>query len=233
MALDDTLSNCLPDDLPEDLLPAFSRHEPFALLLSDLQAKGWSIQDDFFSAAFTDKLMAEVQAIQSENMLQAGVGRKQSHQLDLSARRDYIKWIDPINDTCKTFLDEMEALRIVLNRQLFLGLFDFEAHFARYEDGAFYEKHLDAFKGQSNRILSTVLYLNDDWRETDGGELIIYDEYDEEVELGRFLPKKGRLAVFLSECFPHEVNVAKRTRHSIAGWFRVNNTTAKELDPGQ
>lgn len=233
MIFDDVIANPLPNDLPVALLPAFSRLEPFALLLNDLHTKGWSVQDDFFSDAFTDKLIEEVQGIQNQSMLQAGVGRKQDHQVVLDARRDYIKWIDPINETRKTFLDEMEALRIVLNRQFFLGLFDFEAHFARYEKGAFYEKHLDAFKGESNRILSIVLYLNEDWQEGDGGELVIYDEHDSGRELGRFLPQKGRLAVFLSEDFQHEVKVAKRTRHSIAGWFRVNNTTAKTLDPDQ
>lgn len=223
----------LPDDLPETLLPAFSRIEPFALLLNDLQTKGWSIQDDFFSQAFTEKLMEEAESIRNATMLQAGIGRKQDHQVALDARRDYIQWIDPINATRKTFLDEMEALRVVLNRQFFLGLFDYEAHFARYEKGAFYEKHLDAFKGKSNRVLSTVLYLNDDWQEGDGGELVVYDEHNPDVEIGRFFPKKGRLAVFLSENFYHEVKVAQRTRHSIAGWFRVNNTTAKTLDPDQ
>lgn len=223
----------LPGDLPEVLLPAFSRIEPFAQLLSDLRCKGWSILDDFFSEAFTQKLMEEAEAIRNATMLQAGIGRKQDHQVLLDARRDYIQWIDPTNVTRKTFLDEMEALRVVLNRQLILGLFDYEAHFARYEEGAFYEKHLDAFKGRSNRVLSTVLYLNEDWQDGDGGELVIYDEHNPDIELGRFFPKKGRLAVFLSECFYHEVKVAKRTRHSIAGWFRINNTTSTKLDPDQ
>lgn len=223
----------LPGDLPEALLPAFSRIEPFAQLLSDLRCKGWSILDDFFSEAFTQKLMEEAEAIRNATMLQAGIGRKQDHQVLLDARRDYIQWIDPTNVTRKTFLDEMEALRVVLNRQLILGLFDYEAHFARYEEGAFYEKHLDAFKGRSNRVLSTVLYLNEDWQDGDGGELVIYDEHNPDIELGRFFPKKGRLAVFLSECFYHEVKVAKRTRHSIAGWFRINNTTSTKLDPDQ
>lgn len=217
----------------ENSIPAFSREAPFSNLLADLQTKGWSVQDDFFSADFTDALMDEVENIQNAYMLQAGVGRKQDHQIILDARRDYIQWIDPNKPIKKDFLKTMEELRVALNRRLFLGLFDYEAHFARYEAGAFYEKHIDAFKGESNRILSTVLYLNDNWQDGDGGELVVYDEIDPNIELGRFYPKKGRLAVFLSECFYHEVVVAKRTRHSIAGWFRVNNTTGMTLDPDQ
>lgn len=217
----------------ENSIPAFSREEPFENLLMDLQTKGWSVQDEFFSTNFTQALMDEAESIQNAFMLQAGVGRKQDHQIVLDARRDYIQWIDPDKPIRKDFLKMMAELRVALNRRLFLGLFDYEAHFARYEEGAFYEKHIDAFKGESNRILSTVLYLNEDWQDGDGGELVIYDENDPSIEVGRFFPKKGRLAVFLSECFYHEVRLAKRTRHSIAGWFRVNNTTGTTLDPDQ
>ncbi|MBD5771844.1 2OG-Fe(II) oxygenase [Marinomonas colpomeniae] len=230
MSIDFPLSR---DPYVENSIPAFTRIEPFSQLLIDLQTQGWSIQDDFFSEGFTQALMDEVENIQNDYMQQAGIGRKQDHQVVLGARRDYIQWIDPDKAIKIDYLKMMESFRVALNRRLFLGLFDYEAHFARYEEGAFYEKHIDAFKGQSNRILSMVLYLNEDWKEDDGGELIIYDEHNPEIELGRFPPIKGRLAIFLSECFYHEVNVAKRTRHSIAGWYRVNNTTGKTLDPDQ
>ncbi|MEO9275526.1 2OG-Fe(II) oxygenase [Marinomonas sp. 5E14-1] len=217
----------------ENSIPVFSREEPFANLLMDLRTKGWSIQDDFFSADFTQALVDEAENIENVQMQLAGVGRKQDHQILQDARRDYIQWIDPDKPIRTDFLKVMESLRVVLNRYLFIGLFDYEAHFARYEKGAFYEKHVDAFKGESNRVLSTVLYLNENWQEGDGGELVIYDEHNPDIEVGRFFPKKGRLAIFLSECFYHEVVVAHRTRHSIAGWFRVNSTTGKSLDPDQ
>ncbi|MEP3348838.1 MAG: 2OG-Fe(II) oxygenase [Marinomonas sp.] len=217
----------------ENSIPAFSRKEPFLNLLMDLKTKGWSVQDDFFSTDFTQALMDEAENIENTQMQLAGVGRKQDHQIVLDARRDYIQWIDPDKPIRTDFLKVMESLRVALNRYLFIGLFDYEAHFARYEKGAFYEKHVDAFKGESNRVLSTVLYLNENWQEGDGGELVIYDEHNPDIEVGRFFPKKGRLAIFLSECFYHEVVVAHRTRHSIAGWFRVNNTTGKNLDPDQ
>ncbi|MFT2098894.1 2OG-Fe(II) oxygenase [Marinomonas sp. 2405UD66-6] len=217
----------------ENSISVFSREEPFANLLMDLRTKGWSIQDNFFSADFTQALVDEAENIENVQMQLAGVGRKQDHQILQDARRDYIQWIDPDKPIRTDFLKVMESLRVALNRHLFIGLFDYEAHFARYEKGAFYEKHVDAFKGESNRVLSTVLYLNEDWQEGDGGELVIYDEHNPDIEVGRFFPKKGRLAIFLSECFYHEVVVAHRTRHSIAGWFRVNNTTGKSLDPDQ
>ena len=114
---------------------------------------------------------------------------------------------------------------------MFIGLFDYEIHFAHYPVGAFYKKHLDAFRcnrqqGQSNRVLSTVLYLNHAWQLGDGGELLLYAEDDDNKVLETILPECGRLVIFLSEKLPHEVLPAKRERKSIAGWFRVNERTS-------
>ena len=44
-------------------------------------------------------------------------------------------------------------------------------------------------------------------------------------------PSFGSVAIFLSEEFPHEVLPATRDRYSIAGWFRVNTSTADRIDP--
>ena len=79
-------------------------------------------------------------------------------------------------------------------------------------------------------MLSTVLYLNRSWRAQDGGELLLYPEAGEQPLL-RLTPALGTLAVFLSEAFPHEVLPAGRDRYSIAGWFRVNTSTASRVDP--
>ncbi|CUB04034.1 2OG-Fe(II) oxygenase [Marinomonas fungiae] len=211
----------------------FTSQTPFDKVVSDIREKGWSITDDFFSDEMVDALMMDISELDNSYMKQAGVGRSSDHQVALNRRSDYIRWIDPITPARSAFLSAMSELRLEFNRRLFLGLWDYEAHFARYEEGAFYEKHVDAFKGKSNRVLSTVLYLNENWAEGDGGELVLFDECDETVELGRYFPLKGRLAVFLSEEFPHEVLTAQRTRHSIAGWFRVNNSIQNTVDPDQ
>ena len=99
-----------------------------------------------------------------------------------------------------------------------LGLTRFESHFAHYSPGSFYRRHLDAFKGDSNRTLSVVFYLNPEWQPHHGGELVLYDNAG--LELGRFPPTQGALAVYLSEEFPHEVLRTESDRYSIAGWFR-------------
>ena len=98
------------------------------------------------------------------------------------------------------YLARMEALRLAANRMLMLGLFDYEAHFARYRSGDFYATHRDAFAGRSNRRLTSVFYLNNDWQPEAGGVLRMYD--DDEQFLMDVSPRGGRLVLFLSEEFP-------------------------------
>lgn len=166
----------------------------------------------------------------------AGIGRQANFQLQASVRSDQIHWLvgeegEEVEEgaaqyATRDFLDWMEAVRTGINRRLFLGLSDYESHFASYEAGAFYQKHRDAFSGQARsgqaeRLVSTVLYLNEAWQQDDGGELVLYAEDGLEV-LQTIAPEFGRLVIFLSEKFPHEVLPARRERKSIAGWFRVN-----------
>lgn len=156
----------------------------------------------------------------SARFRRAGIGREDTFRLNSKLRTDTIHWLSHDYPAESAYLHWMENLRFELNRRLLLGLFDFECHFARYGKGAFYKKHLDAFAGNTNRILSTVLYLNPRWQAEWGGELVMYRDFDSEP-LEAIVPQMGRLVLFFSERFPHEVKPAVRRRYSIAGWFRV------------
>lgn len=182
--------------------------------------QGHCLIDDAFPADLAEQLAMSCNAAPPAAFKAAGIGRLHSHQRDASVRSDAIRWLDPASSPDDAYLETMDDLRAALNRKLFLGLFDYECHYARYEPGAFYRLHVDAFAGQKNRVLSTVLYLNPDWREEEGGDLLLYEK-GAAVPFARVLPHHNRLMVFLSERFPHEVLPATRARHSIAGWFRV------------
>lgn len=153
----------------------------------------------------------------------AHVGRGAEKKHIASLRGDVIAWLDETNAIDSSFLDEMEKLRAGLNERLFLGLFDYECHYAIYAAGAGYAKHLDVLHGKKNRILSTVLYLNQDWQDGDGGELDVYDARGDAV-IATVTPTFATMIIFLSEVFPHEVRRAHATRRSIAGWFRVHGS---------
>ncbi|WP_174217894.1 2OG-Fe(II) oxygenase [Aeromonas bivalvium] len=195
-------------------------------VMDAIYARGWAIVDDFLSPAEVAALRACLPAAWQP----AGIGREGLHQGNADIRRDQIHWLDaelgaPVAD----YLARMESLRIAANRLLMLGLFDYEAHFARYRPGDFYATHRDAFAGRSNRRLTSVFYLNQDWQPADGGLLRVYD--DDEQHLMDVSPMGGRLVLFLSEEFPHEVLPAREERYSIAGWFRVNGTGLGRVDP--
>jgi SM-20-related protein len=96
-------------------------------------------------------------------------------------------------------------------------LFAFEGHYALYPPGAFYRRHRDRFRDDDGRVLSCVLYLNQDWDAGDGGTLRIHLDGGDTRDV---LPAGGTFACFLADRFEHEVLPATRERLAISGWFR-------------
>ena len=121
------------------------------------------------------------------------------------------------------YLDLLDKLRECLNRELFLGLEDYECHFALYPPGSFYRRHLDRFRDDDRRTVTTVCYLNADWLPEHGGALRMALADDEELDV---LPAAGTLVVFMSADFPHEVLPASRERLSLTGWYRRRGSGA-------
>ena len=202
----------------------------FERIASDIYRQGYCLPDDAIPEDLGHALFERVTALKQAEFSPAGVGRAQDQMRNNLIRRDEIHWLEADDPAERGWLDWIEQLRVYLNRRLFLGLFSYEGHFAHYAPGAFYRKHFDAFKGEGNRVLTVVLYLNWGWQPDDGGEMLIYRE-DGTEPFVRIVPEMGRMAVFLSEVFPHEVLPAKRDRYSIAGWFRINASTAERVDP--
>ncbi len=187
-------------------------------IIDALVEDGYIVIEDALSEKLCSELLEEAK---DENAYKrAGISAASEVHLDSNRRRDKIRWLENTNKAQSEFLAFAKELQEQLNRELYLGLSYYEAHFAIYEKGDFYEKHLDAFKNSKNRVVTTVYYLNEKWSKEDGGELVVYDEND--TFLTKVLPKANTLVVFLSEKFPHEVLPSKKKRYSIAGWFRVD-----------
>lgn len=201
-------------------------------LIEDLVAHRFAITPSYLSGELCHALRAEIDALRDQGALkEAGIGRRQHHQHDRQIRKDRTYWLDGGSPAQRTYIAQMERLRLAVNRALFMGLFELESHFALYLPGDFYRRHVDAFKGSNGRRLSTVVYLNDTWCVQDGGQLRLWAHADDTLPAQDVLPEQGTLACFLSEDIPHEVLPAIKPRYSIAGWFRCNNTTADWLDP--
>jgi len=202
----------------------------FDEIAQDIATQGYSIRANAIDAGLMQLLSEHVVEMPSSQFKRAGIGREEDHTLEDSIRGDEICWINGDSEAETVWLGWAESLQQYLNRRLFLGLFSFESHFAHYAPGDFYKKHQDAFDGEANRILSVVVYLNKQWREEDGGELVVYSKETDE-SLAKVIPGYGTLVIFLSEEFPHEVLPATQDRYSIAGWFRVNTSNTARVDP--
>lgn len=205
-----------------------------APLVDQLVEKGWFIGEAFIDAELCRALYREVMALAEHDALaDAGIGRGNQHNVRRDIRGDAIHWLDRESQPQRQYLDAMGLLQRELNHALYLGLFEFEAHFAQYPPGAFYKKHVDSFQGRANRVISTVLYLNPEWPEDGGGEMALFEPADPEREVARVIPRAGTFACFLSETVPHEVLTTRLPRASIAGWFRRNASLNGRIDPAR
>ncbi|PVZ15445.1 MULTISPECIES: 2OG-Fe(II) oxygenase [unclassified Pseudomonas] len=188
-------------------------------IVDDLAEHGWSRQDCCVPDLLTAALAQECRRRAAVGELApAAVGRGDAQEVRESIRGDLTQWIDPGEAPCTDrYLALMDTLREALNRGLFLGLEDFECHFALYPAGAFYKRHLDRFRDDDRRMVSAVLYLNPNWDEGDGGELRLYFKDGSTLDVP---PRGGCLVVFLSGELPHEVLPTGCERLSLTGWFR-------------
>lgn len=212
----------LPQLPPDDTL--------FESIAAGLEKQGVVVLPAALPESLTEGLMDYLASLESGAFHAARIGRGARQTRNRFVRRDRIHWIGNEHPGGAAWLDWLERLMRYLNRRLFLGLFSVESHLSLYRPGDFYRKHLDAFKGHSNRVLSLVTYLNRGWEPEQGGELVIYSPADD-GELLRITPGFGTLVLFLSEEFPHEVLPTQRDRYGVAAWFRLNGSVSDGLVP--
>jgi SM-20-related protein len=186
------------------------------MLIAMLVDKGWFYQEDFLDSKFCLELLNEARDLKWK---QAQIGKGDKLQEALSIRNDSISWIEDEQATKaqKNYLVEMNDLMATLNQELYLGLKEFECHFAHYQASGFYKKHLDQHSGSNARVVSSILYLNET---TKGGELAIYNRDNPEVIEQLIKPRPGSFVCFLSNQIYHEVLPTESERFSLTGWFR-------------
>ena len=183
----------------------------------------WVCRPGFLPGSRVEVLRRESQALYGARRFHAaGIGPAAAR--DAAVRGDEILWLEEQADSApeavRLLREEFSALREAINGTTYLGLQDFEGHYTVYPTGARYARHVDRFKGDSRRVISVVLYLNDAWADEDGGELRLYRDDAAEQPVARILPQAGTLVCFLSAAVPHEVREARRPRLSLTGWFR-------------
>jgi SM-20-related protein len=186
-----------------------------------LQNQHWVLIPDLLPEPVLISLKRQAQEWWDQGRFQpAQVGRRSDRQRQEDIRSDWIAWLDLRQDSFADLSSLITSLQQELNRDFFLGIRDFEVHFARYSEGQHYDEHIDQSPKKDlvsgERVISFVLYLNENWQTGDGGELQVRQGQD----LIRIEPRWGHLMLFRSDTLPHRVLTARKERWSLTGWFR-------------
>jgi SM-20-related protein len=191
-------------------------------IAEELAGRGWSVREGFLDADEAHVLAEECRMLRASGEFRhARVGIGAGKQLRPEVRTDRVLWLAEGSTTAAQHrcLQRLEELRVAINRRTYLGLFGFEAHLALYPPGSYYRRHLDRFRGAGHRVVTAVIYLNEDWQVDYGGCLRLYFDDGDEPRCHDIVPTAGTLVTFLSGTFEHEVLPATRDRLSLTGWF--------------
>ncbi|MHA4893918.1 2OG-Fe(II) oxygenase [Pedobacter sp. PWIIR3] len=181
------------------------------------------ISNNFLSKNLSTGLQKRLHALNHGHLLlAAGTGNATVVSHDKKVRGDKIYWLDRKHNNAyeNSFFDLIDQLVYELNSTCYTGITGYEFHYTLYEKGHFYKKHLDQFKNNTARKYSVIIYLNEDWTAADGGELRIHHA----DWLENIAPTNGKGVFFQSDELEHEVLVTHKSRLSITGWLRVDQS---------
>lgn len=219
-----------------------------ATIGAQLSHEGYCVLDSFLLPADASSLRDEVQnAHHDGRLLPAGLinGKiattSEASYADAMTRGDVCGWFEgawSYGDGLETYLVKLgtliselatpvPAIKAVTSRS--------QAMVACYPGGgARYVKHVDNDGKHTHcktRVLTAILYLND-WRQGDGGELVIFHENGSERRVVE--PVAGRVLLFWSDWrTPHEVRPARKPRYAITIWLlnsAVDDKVKQEAD---
>lgn len=193
----------------------------FDCLIDSYIADKVGIAEHFLSKKLADNLKANLNALYADHqMLSAGIGNNALLQHEKLIRSDKIYWLDPQHNNVheNDFFVLMDQFVRYLNSTCYTGITGYEFHYALYEKGSFYKKHLDQFRNNKSRAFSMIMYLNTNWQKEDGGELCIH-HID---HLQTIAPLYGKCVFFKSDELEHEVMLTQQPRLSITGWLKAD-----------
>jgi len=141
--------------------------------------------------------------------------------------------VDEIADCLNDHMGEGEIINLATTELLY----------AYYPRGGFYSKHVDSLPNSVSamRCWSFLIYLNENWKKGDGGELRVHHSglpplrcFDEDIvvtsDSGQYFdvqPVGGALVIFKSSTCLHEVlPTLSDERIAVVGWFnrKVSST---------
>ena len=192
----------------------------FDSLINSFLTDRVGIDEHFLTIELAAQLKTNLCALDLSNQfVPAGVGNKEIYVTDSLVRGDRICWLDPENHFAyeQEFFKLMDRFVSYLNRTCYAGIKSYEFHYALYDPGSFYKRHLDQFRSDHSRSFSMIMYLNLDWIESDCGSLVIHQ--DDVVQT--IAPMSGKCVFFRSYQLEHEVLITHKAIMSVTGWLKT------------
>lgn len=220
--------------------------------LQELAKNGYVIIKDFIGPDLVQALRNDVNLLRSSNKFNiAKIGQDSSNKLNTDIRVAETCFLgegklqDMANDARTQLYNVLNQLQGDLSGNPILDVNDSsngelikaapaldkslsELLYAYYPKGGFYRRHTDAVQNSASvlRTYSLLMYLNSDWKESDGGCLRIHldsgGDFLPEGEEPNFIdvePKAGTLVLFKSDKIPHEVLDTNTERTAVVGWY--------------
>ncbi len=191
----------------------------FDTLIDSYLANKVGIDKGFLTENLSRGLQQNIRQLQNdEAMNYASIGNAELKDSKQKMRSDKICWLEKTNNNVyeQEFLELAEDFIGHLNSTCYTGIDSYEFHYALYEEGSFYKRHIDQFRSDNKRKFSFINYLNEDWLNADGGQLYLYQ--DEAVQ--KIQPESKTAVFFKSDEMEHEVVRCNRSRMSISGWLK-------------
>jgi SM-20-related protein len=194
-------------------------NDSFEDLIATYIATNVGISKNFLSNELANNLKQNILSLEKKQLLKtAGTGKSDKLIHNTAIRNDVIYWLDKKNNNEyeHQFFNQIDAFVAYLNKTCYTGITGYEFHYTLYEKGSFYRKHLDQFQDNTSRQFSMISYLNDNWQDGDGGELLIH-ELENNIKIS---PTQGKTVFFKSNELVHEVLETQERRLSITGWLK-------------
>ena len=202
----------------------------------------YCVIDSLYSDKDITGLMSEVHQLRKSGVfkdgkLSGGITASEDTQkyTQKKTRDDVLTWIEGSEPNVQHIAKHMNYLdSVIIHSKDWLKQLGYDisgrtkAMVACYpQQASGYRRHVDNPDGDG-RCVTALLYLNKDWKESDGGKLRIYqDKGNIDVE-----PMCNRLLVFWSDSrVPHEVLPAYADRYAITVWYfdAKERASAKQL----
>jgi SM-20-related protein len=207
--------------LPKYTIQSICLLDTFNTLIDSFIDNKVGIAENFLSKSLASYLKANLTNLYAgEQLLSAGTGNDKTTVHNKLVRSDKIYWLDRSHHDSheNDFFDLMDTFISHLNSTCYTGITGYEFHYTMYETGSFYTRHIDQFKNNGSRQYSMIMYLNEDWKENDGGELCIH--HSDHIQ--NIQPVNGKSVFFKSSELEHEVLLTNKPRMSITGWLKID-----------